>query len=90
MNFKQFHIVMVLLIFFMSSSINLLSKDSFIKILLEDEINEPKKPVYLYLISGGFFLLASSLEAESIFLYYLFIVIGIGILIWTIVKYLRN
>jgi len=48
------------------------------------------KPVYLYLVSGVFFIISLEMKNNYPILYYLFIVFGIGIFIWALVKYFKR
>ena len=48
------------------------------------------KPVYLYLISGVFFIISQKMKNGYPILYYLSIFFGIGFFIWALGKYFKR
>ena len=54
------------------------------------DIKKTIKPVYLYFISGVFLAIAFNLKESDLVLHYILGILGLGILIWAIIKYFRK
>ena len=54
-----------------------------------DKLNKIK-PVYLYFIGGGFFLISQSFKDEYKELYYFFMIVGLGFVIYSLINHFKN